>query len=115
MYLNAKVKIFDNVKIYKDQMLIRIKILLFSSFRKVFHFNRSKIYIKKQIKANVNFVQHDLNYMLMNYFKKLFNFFNFFYVFKYMNDYLNFNQNFKLRKFYIQSKFNIIKQNFLFK
>ena len=43
------------------------------------------------MKTDVNFVQHDLNYMLMNYFKKSFNLFNFFYVFKYMNDYLNFN------------------------
>ena len=113
LYLNAKVKIFDNVKIYKNQMLARMKIFIFSSFRKISHFNRSKIHIKKQMKADVNFVQHDLNYMLMDHFKKSFNSSNFFYVFKYMNDYLNFNQNFELRKFYMQNKFNTIKQNFL--
>ena len=112
LFLNAKSKIYENIKIYKNQILARMKI--FKSRKKLRFSLISSIqtHILAFIKDDPQLSRFESdNDLLKSHFVKTFNVTNFVYVFKYMNEYLNVDKNSELEKFYMQDISNYLLSN----
>ena len=112
LFLNARSKIYENIKTYKDQVLARMKI--FKSRKKLRSSLISSIqtHILALIKDDPQLSRFGSdNDLLESHFVKTFNATNFVYVFKYMNEYLDVDKSSELEKFYMQGISNYLLSN----